>query len=398
MRVKNIVLIAPVFPYTFFQFAKAFKKLGWRVLVIADVPDAHLSPQLVEHIEGYYRVHDMHHYPHLQDAMRYFIDRFGPIDFLESNIEFWLRYDAQLREDFNIPHGLRPNELAQYQSKSHTKKFYQKAHVPVARYELLSTIEAAKAFASQVGYPIFIKPDRGVGSQASFKLNHETQLIDFFARKPEQVFIMEEYIEGDIFSFDGMTNDQGDVVFYTGHHFPNNIASIVNEDAESYYVTLKELPEELIVKGKAAVQAFGIKDRLFHFEFFCLKKDYPHLGTIGQFVALEGNIRPPGGFTLEMFNYANSLNSYQLYAEVITNHSWIDTSPGKKYYCAKVGRKHHHQYRHDFDTIRQNYQSAIVFEHAYPYPISIAMGDYFFLATFSTREEVEQFFQFVLAK
>jgi hypothetical protein len=398
MAIKNMVLVAPIFPYTFFQFAKAFKHFGWRVLVIGDVIDAYLSPLLVEHIDGYYRVDDMNYYPNLQKAMHYFIERFGPIDYLESNIEHWLRYDAQLREDFQIPQGIRPQTLAQFQSKLTMKSYYEKAKVPCARYQMLTSLDEAKQFATKVGYPLFIKPDRGVGSQASFKLNNESQLLDFFARKPEIDFIIEEYIEGDIYSFDGMTNNQGEVVFYTGHHFPNNIASIVNEDAESYYVTLKELPPELIQKGLAAVAAFGLQDRFFHFEFFCLKQPYPHLGPVGTFIGLEGNVRPPGGFTLEMINYAHSLNAYHMFAEVITHHHWTKTNEFPTYYCAKAGRKYHHQYRHDFASIREKYGSSIVFEHPYPYPISIAMGDYFFLAKFSTREEVEQFFQFVLAK
>jgi hypothetical protein len=395
---KNFVLIAPIFPYTFYQFAVALKRHGFRVLVVGDVSEAYLPPMLKDHMDGYYFVHDMNHYPNLKAALAYFIDRFGPIDYVESNIEHWLRYDAQLREDFSVANGLYPSQLARYQAKSEMKYFYQKANIPVARYTLLTSFIEAQAFANQVGYPIFVKPDRGVGSQASFKLKDEAQLLDFFARKPEQVFILEEFIEGDIYSFDGMSNDQGEVVFYTGHHFPNNIASIVNEDAETYYVTLKDLPEELVTKGKAAVKAFGLNKRFFHFEFFKLTKDYPHLGKQGTFIALEANLRPPGGYTMEMINYANSVNSYQIYADVIATNTWQRQETHPTYYCANASRKNHHQYRHDFHTIREKYGDAIVFEHAYPYPISIAMGDYFFLAKFTSREAVESFFQFVLAK
>ncbi len=395
---KNFVLVAPIFPYTFYQFAHALKKQGFRVLVIGDVAEAYLPEPLKANIDGYYFVYDMNHYPNLKPALSYFIDRFGPIDFLESNIEHWLKYDAKLREDFQIPNGLRPAELITYQSKTSMKTFYQRANIPFARYQLLTTFQAAQAFAKQVGYPIFIKPDIGVGSQISFKLKDESQLLDFFARKPDQPFIMEEFIEGDIYSFDGMSNDQGDVVFYTGHHFPNNIASIVNEDAETYYVTLKDVPEELVNKGKAAVKAFGLNKRFFHFEFFKLHREYPHLGPAGSFVALEANLRPPGGYTMEMIDYANSVNAYQIYADVIATNTWNKTENHPTYFCANASRKNHHQYRHDFNMIREKYHDAIVFENSYPYPISIAMGDYFFLAKFSTRDAVESFFQFVLAK
>jgi hypothetical protein len=82
----------------------------------------------------------------------------------------------------------------------------------------------------------------------------------------------------------------------------------------------------------------------------------------------------------------------------MATNQWITKEKHPTYFCANASRKHHHQYRHDFASIRQRYQDQIVFENAYPYPISIAMGDYFFLAKFTTREQVEEFYQFVYAK
>ena len=395
---KNFILVAPMFPYTFYQFAIGLKQQGFRVLVIGDVHDANLPQPLVAHMDGYYFVHDMNHYPNLQDAVGYFIHRFGPIDYLESNTEHWLQFDAQLREDFQIPHGLRPQELRTFQSKSSMKQFYKKAGVPAARFQLLTTLESAIEFAKQVSYPLFVKPDIGVGSQISFKLKNEDQLKDFFVRKSDHDFILEEFIEGEIFSFDGMTNDQSDVVFFTGHQFPINIASIVNEDAENYYITLKTLPDSLILAGKASVKAFAIKQRFFHFEFFRLTKDHRHLGKAGTFVGLEANLRPAGGYSMEMINYANSVNAYHIYTDVIATNQWVSKETRPTFFCANASRKNHHHYRHDFHAIREKFGPYLVFENSYPYPISLSMGDYFFLANFQTKEEVDNFYQFVYAK
>ena len=333
--------------------------------------------------------------------MDYFISRFGKIDYIESNIEYWLKTDAYLRQRYQITTGLMPDALKSFQQKSSMKSFYQKAGIPFARYILLSTLDEAIKFANEVGYPVFVKPDMGVGSQRSFKLVNEEQLRDFFIRKPLlEVYIMEEYIEGDIYSFDGMANASSEVVFYTAHYFPNNIATIVNEDAETYYLTLKQdsIPPQLIEYGKKAVAAFALEKRFFHLEFFRLNRDYPHLGHKGDFVALEANLRPAGGFSMEMMNHANSVNAYQIYADVMMTNAVKPQPRHPQYYCAFASRKYHHQYRHNFETIRHHYQSAIVFEHDNPYPISLAMGDYLFLGKFETYEAVQQFFQFVLAK
>jgi hypothetical protein len=154
----------------------------------------------------------------------------------------------------------------------------------------------------------------------------------------------------------------------------------------------------LIEAGKKTVKAFGIQQRFFHLEFFRLTKDYPHLGKAGTFVALEVNLRPPGGFTMEMINYANSVNAYHIYTEVIATNQWVRGQAKPTFFCANASRKNHHQYRHDFHAIHQQFASNLVFENSYPYPISIAMGDYFFLAKFQTKEEVDRFYQFVYAK
>ena len=43
-------------------------------------------------------------------AMGYFTFKYGKIDWLESNNEFWLEQDAALRTDFNITTGAQ-NDL-----------------------------------------------------------------------------------------------------------------------------------------------------------------------------------------------------------------------------------------------------------------------------------------------
>jgi hypothetical protein len=37
----------------------------------------------------------------------------------------------------------------------------------------------------------------------------------------------------------------------------------------------------------------------------------------GNYVALEVNMRPPGGFTTDMFNYACDIDIYRIWAQVM---------------------------------------------------------------------------------
>ena len=49
-------------------------------------------------------------------------------------------------------------------------EMYKKAGVKVARYHMVDTIENAKKFILEVGYPVVVKPDNGVGANATYKI------------------------------------------------------------------------------------------------------------------------------------------------------------------------------------------------------------------------------------
>jgi biotin carboxylase len=103
------------------------------------------------------------------------------------------------------------------------------------------------------------------------------------------------------------------------------IATVVNDNTDYYYYNNPfALPfhdidgKEFEKVGRACVKAFGIKQRFFHIEFFVLKQDKPGFAKKGEFVALECNMRPAGGFTPDLIDYANSISCYELWADVIT--------------------------------------------------------------------------------
>ena len=64
--------------------------------------------------------------------------------------------------------------------------------------------------------------------------------------------------------------------------------------------------------GRRTARAFDVRGRFFHFEFFRADRD-------GGIVALEVNLRPPGGLTTDMFNYANDIDIYREWARVVAH-------------------------------------------------------------------------------
>ena len=48
------------------------------------------------------------------------------------------------------------------------KKYYAKANIPTARYTLVDSLDNALNFAHEVGYPLVLKPDHGVGASFTY--------------------------------------------------------------------------------------------------------------------------------------------------------------------------------------------------------------------------------------
>ena len=161
----NFVFISPNFPDIFWQFCDRLSRNGVTVLGIGDAPYDGLRDELKSALTEYYKVDSLEDYDAVFRAVAFFSFKYGKIDWLESNNEHWLSNDARLRRDFNITTGVQPDELALWQSKSAMKPVYRAAGIPSARQCKVTDLAAAREFLDEVeGYPLFAKPDTGVGA------------------------------------------------------------------------------------------------------------------------------------------------------------------------------------------------------------------------------------------
>lgn len=393
---QNFILISPHFPETYYMFAEALKRNGFRVLGIGDCPYENLSWELKNNLDEYYCCHNMDDFENEKRAVQYFRDKYGPIDYIESNNEYWLGKDAELRQIFDIPNGVRPEELKYWQHKSLMKKHYKEAGAKVADYVLVDNKETLMQFIDRVGYPVFIKPDIGVGAAGDFKINNEEDVNRFFEQKESWVtYICEQFLDGNIISFDGICDDNSDVVFCASNFFPPSVADVVKEGKDLFYYTLKKVPEDLKEIGQKVVKAFGVKKRFFHLEFFRLNKAVKNVGKKGDIVALETNMRPAGGFTPDLINFSQSVNTYQIWADIMAFNENRQDNSMTKYYAACASRRNGVWYEHSDSEILMKYRNQLSAEGYYPYVLSGAMGDRFFMAKLNTLNEVEEFREFV---
>jgi hypothetical protein len=383
----NLVLFSPHFPPNFYNFAVAAHNAGLTTLGIGDTPFDLLRAELRNALTEYYYVSDLHHYEALVRACGYFIYKYGKIDRLESHNEYWLEQDARLREDFNIP-GLRPRDMEVVKRKVRMKQVFSRAGIEVAPGMIVTTLDEARALIKEKGYPMVAKPDVGVGAAETYEITSDAELERFFINKPAVEYVLERYIFGTLYSFDGLTDRVGRIVFSTAHSYHPSIMDVVNADLDVYACSLRVVPKELEEIGTKAVKAFDVHERFFHIEFI-------HHAESNSWVALEMNMRAPGGPMLDVFNYANDIDIYREWVNVIAFNTF-SAETDRPYFCAFVGRKAYLPHKHSRPEILSECRDFIIHHETTPSVFARAMGNYAYLVRSPDIDKLQKAIDFIL--
>ena len=399
----NVIFISPHFPLHFWNFCDRLKRLGVNVLGIGDAPYDSLAPEVRNSVGEYYYVTSLEDYDQVYRAVGYYIGRYGRIDYVESQNEYWLELEARLRTDFNITSGWKTDELQSVKLKSQMKLGYRRAKVKTAHHHLIDQLDEALQFATKVGYPVIVKPDNGVGASNTWKIGDEAGLTNLYhetlAHYPAHHFIMEEFVPGHIETFDGITDAQGNIVFYTGQVMMATPLAMLQGTGENVSYTQNVQATDLNDIGPRVVKAFGLRNRFFHFEFFRLDEDKTGLGKRGDVLGLEVNMRAPGGYIPDKMNYAYNVDVYQIWAEALTlgeNRSFPNYHFQR--YVTHFGRSEKVEYKRSADEVRAQLGHKLLLEKVPPKSISGGMGAQVFVAWSESLPELEAQARFILER
>jgi hypothetical protein len=365
----NSVFLSPHFPPNFKNFIVRLRECGANVFGIADEHYELLSPELRHNLTEYYRVNDMHNFDELRRAINYFRERYGEINHLDSQNEYWLQTEAQLRTEFNIP-GINNSAIDKIKRKSEMKRVFQQAGLKVARGRICRTEEEIRDFIKEVGFPVVAKPDIGVGAQCTYKISNEDELCNYFQTKPNEDYIVEEFIDWRIVSFDGLVDATGKLIFSSSLRYDKGVMEAVNDNSDIFYYIVRNIESSVEAAGMATLKAFDVRARFFHFEFFENEK--------GDVIPLEVNMRPPGGLTLDMFNYMCDCDCYQTWAQMIVTGKY-EPFPGRKYFVIYVGRKDGIHYAMPHAEVLDRFGSLIVHHEPINSIFAAAIGNYGYL-------------------
>ena len=390
----NFIFISPHFPHTYWQFCDRLHRNGVNVLGIGDAPYDGLEAPLKAALTEYYRVDSLEDYDQVYRAVAFFAFKYGRVDWIESMNEYWLEQDARLRQDFNVATGIRSDRIGVIKNKSSMKQVYRQAGIPTARQHVVSDADAGRAFIGEVGYPVIVKPDVGVGATNTWKLENDSDLEAFYAQLPGVPYVMEEFIEGDICSYDAILDSRCEPLFESMTLWPP-VMDIVNRDLDLMYYTCPQVPESLRELGRRTVKAFGVDRRFVHLEFFRLTRAKKGLGDAGDFVALEVNMRPAGGYTPDMMDFAHSTDVYQIYADMVCCDARRLPESHEHFYCVYASRKDGHRYARTHEEIMARYGAHMVMQEEMPPMNWPQMGRYMYTARLKEMEEVQAFIEFV---
>lgn len=360
----EFLYLSPEFPPNYAAFILALDRIGVRVWAVGEADFYDMPERLGSAIRYYVRA-DLHSLAAVEAAVARLMEAQAAsgirpgFDRVESHNENWLGLEARINEKLGIP-GILPADLDRLRKKSAMKRLFQELGLPTARGECVRDPEHGLRLAESLGYPLILKPDEGVGAAGIHKVAGEAGLRQLLSCVAPGTHLLEEFIEAPIVSYDGLTDTAGRVLFENSLVYGDGVLEYVLGKDTFFYVTRK-IPERLSAVGRRLVEAFDIRGKFFHFEFFSRSGDY---------LPIEINCRPPGGAILDMMNYSVDGDLYAAYADMISGRE-VAPLPEKKYYCAYVGRRERpYRLRHDEviarcgDRLAEHGENPAVFQGA----------------------------------
>ena len=106
-------------------------------------------------------------------------------------------------------------------------------------------------------------------------------------------------------------------------------------------------------------------------------------------------MRPAGGYTPDMMNYAHSMDVYQIWADMVTDNRRLQPDLNDDRFCVYAGRRDQFSYVHSPEEISRRYGNDIVMAERMPEMMVPQMGNQCYTVKLKTEQEVHEFIKFV---
>lgn len=264
-------------------------------------------------ISGYGQVADALDPDQLEDGVRSVAAQLGGrVDALLGILEPLQEPLAEVRNRLGIS-GMGPQEAKNFRDKAHMKDVMRANGLPCAQHCLATSREEALAFAEQQ-LPLVAKPPAGAGGIDTFRIDEVAQLgtwMDAVRPSPQRPLLLEEFVQGEEFSFDSVSVG-GEHVFHSISSYAPTPLEVLETPWIQWTVLLPRSidgPEYDAIRsaGPHVLSALGMRSGMSHMEWF--------RRTDGSIAISEVAARPPGGQITSMICYAHDHDFYRAWAE-----------------------------------------------------------------------------------
>ncbi|MEO0652594.1 MAG: hypothetical protein AAFZ65_18120 [Planctomycetota bacterium] len=315
----SVVFVAPYALESTLRFVRATAGLsGVRLGIVSQEPPEAVAAKFPaaerERITECVRVGNALDADQLERAVVNVAQRLGGrVDTLLGILEPLQEPLAIVRERLRIP-GMDTVEARRFRDKSVMKETLRSHGLPCARHRLASTTREALDFAQQC-LPLVAKPPAGAGSRDTFRVDQIEQLEQWLAARPPSAaapLLLEEFIQGEEFSFDSVTIG-GEHRFHSISSYAPTPLEVMETPWIQWAVLLpREIdgPEFAPIReaGPAALKALGMVTGMTHMEWF-RRPD-------GSIAISEVAARPPGAQFTSLISWAHDRDFYRAWAEL----------------------------------------------------------------------------------
>ncbi|MBL0939969.1 MAG: ATP-grasp domain-containing protein [Gemmatimonadaceae bacterium] len=312
----NVIFVAPLFSPAATQMIAAAQTLPHvRLAVIAQEPLEALPAAIASKLLGHWRVDDVTDTAQLEWAVQSLARSHGGIARCFAAFEQTQGPLAAVRERLGIP-GLPSSAARNFRDKGQMKTVLRAAGVPVARHMVVGTLDDARKFVQDVGYPIVIKPPAGAGARATERVTDDNALKDAwsrFAPTPKDPMLAEEFLRGVEHSLETVTIDGEPVWHSITRYAPTPLEVLENPWIQWTVLLPREADDkhfdDIRHVGDRALKALGMTTGVSHCEWF-RRPD----GTVA---VSEIAARPPGAHMTTMISRAHDFDFVQAWMRLM---------------------------------------------------------------------------------
>ena len=295
--------------------AQAITKLeGVRVLAITENP---IRSEFAEAFTGSTSVEEVHNADQLISAAKDLRERHGELDQLVTAQETLLEAVAEANEKLGL-RGMKPATVRGALNKSSLKSALEKAGINTPRYQVLKSSNDARRFASEVGFPIVLKPLNGSGGLTTWSVRDEEHLelaLELLAPSPQSVALAEIYLRGQELCIDTITIANEPQFHSICLYRPSILEAVEHPNIQWTCLMPRDINDdryrEFIRKGLAIVRALSVENAMTHVEGF-LHED-------GSVSFIDATLRPAGARIAPMLAFAYDIDPYLAWARAVVD-------------------------------------------------------------------------------